>query len=93
MPKFKIITSDFHLGAGRQEEGNVLEDFTSDREFAALVYQVIAESNGKGADVELIFNGDMFEMFQLPSVDTLTRTPSIDRKSATPRPSPTRRAR
>ena len=70
MPKFKIVTSDFHLGAGRQEEGNVLEDFTSDREFAALVYQVIAESDGKGADVELIFNGDMFEMFQLPSVDT-----------------------
>jgi len=70
MSKFKIVLSDFHLGAGRQEEGNALEDFTSDREFAALVDQVIAESNRDGAEAELIFNGDMFEMFQLPHVDT-----------------------
>jgi len=69
MPKFKIVLSDFHLGAGRQDEGNALEDFTSDREFAALVDEVIAESNRDGAEVELIFNGDMFEMFQLPHVD------------------------
>ncbi len=37
MGKFKIVVSDFHLGAGRRDEGNALEDFTSDREFAALV--------------------------------------------------------
>jgi len=67
--KFKIVVSDFHLGAGHHEEGNALEDFTSDREFAALVDEVIAESDRDGAEVELIFNGDMFEMFQLPHVD------------------------
>jgi UDP-2,3-diacylglucosamine pyrophosphatase LpxH len=70
MFKFKIVLSDFHLGAGRQDEGNALEDFTSDREFAALVDEVIAESSRDGAEAELIFNGDMFEMFQLPHVDT-----------------------
>jgi len=69
MSKFKVVLSDFHLGAGRQKEGNLLEDFTSDREFAAFVDEVIAESDRDGADVELIFNGDMFEMFQLPHVD------------------------
>ena len=80
MPKFKIVLSDFHLGAGRREEGNALEDFTSDREFAALVDQVIAESNGSGADVELIFDGDMFEMFQLPSVDLFDPTATYTSK-------------
>ena len=66
--KFKIVVSDLHLSAGRVAEGNPLEDFDSDLEFAGLLDQVIAESERDGADVELIFNGDAFEMLQVPHV-------------------------
>ena len=66
--KFKIIISDLHLSAGRVAEGNPLEDFGSDQEFAALLEEVIAESERDGAEVELIFNGDAFEMLQVPHV-------------------------
>jgi UDP-2,3-diacylglucosamine pyrophosphatase LpxH len=72
--KFKIVLSDFHLGAGRKDEGNALEDFASDQEFADFVDQVIAESDRDGVDVEMVFNGDMFEMFQLPHVDSFDPT-------------------
>ena len=66
--KFKIILSDLHLSAGRVAEGNPLEDFESDDEFAALLDEVTAESEHDGAEVELIFNGDSFEMLQVPHV-------------------------
>ena len=66
--KFKIVVSDLHLSAGRIAEGNPLEDFASDREFAALVDEIIAESDREGAEVELILNGDAFEMLQVPHV-------------------------
>ena len=66
--KFKIIMSDLHLSAGRVAEGNLLEDFGSDQEFAALLDDVVAESERDGAEVELIFNGDVFEMLQVPHV-------------------------
>jgi UDP-2,3-diacylglucosamine pyrophosphatase LpxH len=64
--KFKIVVSDLHLSAGRFSEGNPLEDFASDLEFAAFVDGIIAESEGEGAEVELILNGDAFEMLQVP---------------------------
>ena len=66
--KFKIVMSDLHLSAGRLEEGNPLEDFGSEEEFSALLDEVIAESERDGAEVELIFNGDTFEMLQVPHV-------------------------
>ena len=66
--KFKIVVSDLHLSAGRISEGNPLEDFASDGEFAALVDGIIAESDREGAEVELILNGDAFEMLQVPHV-------------------------
>lgn len=66
--KFKIVVSDLHLSAGRISKGNPLEDFASDREFAALVDDIIAESDREGAEVELILNGDAFEMLQVPHV-------------------------
>jgi UDP-2,3-diacylglucosamine pyrophosphatase LpxH len=66
--------SDLHLSAGRISEGNPLEDFGSDQEFAALLEQVIAESERDGAEVELIFNGDVFEMLQVPHVDDFDPT-------------------
>jgi UDP-2,3-diacylglucosamine pyrophosphatase LpxH len=66
--KFKIIMSDLHLSAGRVAEGNPLEDFGSDEEFAALLDEVMAESEREGTEVELILNGDVFEMLQVPHV-------------------------
>lgn len=67
--KFKIVVSDLHLSAGREREGNRLEDFSSDQEFAALLDQIATESDRNGANVELILNGDIFEMLQVPHVD------------------------
>ena len=66
--KFKIVVSDLHLSAGRMSEGNQLEDFDSDQEFAAFLDDIIDESEREGAEVELIFNGDAFEMLQVPHV-------------------------
>jgi UDP-2,3-diacylglucosamine pyrophosphatase LpxH len=67
--KFKIVVSDLHLSAGRVAEGNPLEDFDSDQEFAAFLDEVAAESDRDGAQVELIVNGDAFEMLQVPHAD------------------------
>jgi UDP-2,3-diacylglucosamine pyrophosphatase LpxH len=67
--RFKIVLSDLHLGAGREQDGNPLEDFSSDREFVALLQGIAAESDRDSADVELILNGDVFEMLQVPHVD------------------------
>ncbi len=69
MPKFKIIVSDFHLGAGPPTGGNPLEDFTVDNEFAALLANVVDESDRDGVEAELILNGDTFEMLQVPHRD------------------------
>ena len=68
--KFKIVVSDLHLSAGREAEGNPLEDFGSDQEFADLLGQIVAESERDGKEVELIVNGDAFEMLQVPHVDS-----------------------
>lgn len=72
MSKFKIVVSDLHLGAGREAEGNRLEDFGSDREFAAFLEELVAESERDTLEVELIVNGDAFEMLQVP------HTPSFE---------------
>lgn len=68
--KFKIIVSDLHLSAGHEAEGNPLEDFGSDLEFASLLDGIVAESERTGAEVELIINGDAFEMLQVPHTET-----------------------
>jgi UDP-2,3-diacylglucosamine pyrophosphatase LpxH len=67
--KFKIVVSDLHLSADFAAEGNRLEDFHSAQEFAAFLEEVAAESDREGADVELIVNGDGFEMLQVPNLD------------------------
>jgi UDP-2,3-diacylglucosamine pyrophosphatase LpxH len=68
--KFKLVVSDLHLSAGHEAEGNLLEDFGSDQEFAALLGEVAAESDRGGKEVELIINGDAFEMLQVPHEET-----------------------
>jgi UDP-2,3-diacylglucosamine pyrophosphatase LpxH len=72
--KFKIVVSDLHLGAGHEAEGNSLEDFGSDEEFSALLNRTAAESQNDSVEVELIINGDAFEMLQVPHVDTYDPT-------------------
>ncbi len=79
--KFKIVISDLHLSAGRVAEGNPLEDFASDLEFAAFLDEVAAESEREDAEVELIFNGDAFEMLQVPHVDAFEPTFEYSPKS------------
>jgi UDP-2,3-diacylglucosamine pyrophosphatase LpxH len=67
--KAKIIISDLHLGAGFAP-GNPLEDFAVDDKLAGFLGSIVAESDVKTMDVELIVNGDMFEFLQVPVVDT-----------------------
>jgi len=66
--KAKVIISDLHLGAGRFDEGNLLEDFHSDDAFARFLHQLTAESQQQGIELEIIVAGDMFEFLQVPSV-------------------------
>lgn len=66
--KAKIIISDLHLGAGRSDEGNLLEDFHSDDAFAQFLSQLAAESQQQGIELELIVAGDMFEFLQVPAL-------------------------
>ncbi len=66
--KFKIIVSDLHLGGG-YPQANPLEDFTHDQVLSAFLEELAAESDRQGADLELIVNGDAFEMLQVPHVD------------------------
>ena len=65
---FKIILSDLHIGAGGQ--GNPLEDFHHDATLAQLLGDLAHESDYSGQEVELILNGDAFEFWQVPALDT-----------------------
>lgn len=68
MPDIKIVLSDLHLGAGRREMGNLLEDFDQDDHFAALLGQLVAEAEAQEQGMELVLAGDTFEFLQVPAV-------------------------
>ena len=68
-PKIKIIISDTHIGAGGVQNGNRLEDFTSDQTFFRWVHRLIAESERRGAEITFIINGDWIEFLQVPDVE------------------------
>ena len=73
--KIKLVVSDLHLGKGiRLEDGslNLLEDFTHDRQFIDFIEYY---STGKYRDyeVELIFNGDFFNLLQVDYKDTFPK--------------------
>ena len=70
MSKIKVVMSDLHLGAGRADAGNALEDFQGDEMFGEYLGELVAESEEQSLDVELIFAGDAFEFLQVPSLDT-----------------------
>jgi UDP-2,3-diacylglucosamine pyrophosphatase LpxH len=66
MKKIKLVVSDFHLGNGRYlPDGTVnpLEDFVYDGKFIEFVRY--HGEQAEDTDVELIVNGDFFNMIQL----------------------------
>lgn len=67
--KAKVVISDLHIGAGRVELGNTLEDFNVDEDFEAFLGHLVARSESDDLDLELIVAGDMFEYLQVPHVD------------------------
>ncbi len=65
--RFKLVVSDFHLGAGhRNADGslNILEDFFHDREFIEFL-QYFSSRDFEDAEVELILNGDFFNLLMI----------------------------
>lgn len=67
MKRVKLVVSDFHLGVGhRKRDGsiNLLEDFFHDREFIEFL-QYFASGVFENAEVELILNGDFFNLLQV----------------------------
>ncbi len=82
MRKLKLILSDFHLGKGRRlPDGtfNYLEDFRFDDPFVEFLnYHRTGEF--ADADVELIFNGDFFNLLQVDIHDPMPDV--IDEKAS-----------
>ena len=66
--KAKLVISDTHIGAGARDQGNKLEDFISDAEFAAWLQTLVKESDRDEIEMELIINGDWIEFLQTPAV-------------------------
>lgn len=66
MKQLKLIVSDFHVGRGRRLPNgnvNILEDFHFDGKFAEFLEYYSRDEN-KDTGIELIFNGDMFNLIQ-----------------------------
>jgi UDP-2,3-diacylglucosamine pyrophosphatase LpxH len=62
--RLKLVVSDFHLGKGPyREDGsvNVLEDFRQDGKFAEFL-DYHGEGEWKDSEVELVVNGDFFNL-------------------------------
>lgn len=67
LKKIKLIVSDFHLGKGKNlPDGsqNLLEDFTADRQFVDFLHYYMF-GDFKRCEVELILNGDFFNLLQV----------------------------
>lgn len=65
--KYKIVVSDFHLGKGlRNTDGslNLLEDFDEDKRFIDFMNYHM-EGQWKRAHIELVLNGDFFNLLQI----------------------------
>lgn len=65
--KLKLVISDFHLGRGAflpDGKRNYLEDFFCDRQFCEFL-EHYCKGRYKGAEVELIINGDFFNHLQV----------------------------
>jgi UDP-2,3-diacylglucosamine pyrophosphatase LpxH len=65
MKLLRVVVSDLHLGTGvRRGELNPFEDFHHDRQFAELLRHYDAEA-GPDTEVELIMNGDIFDLLKV----------------------------
>ncbi|UCD83578.1 MAG: metallophosphoesterase [Deltaproteobacteria bacterium] len=65
--KIKLVVSDFHLGYGRLlDDGsvNLMEDFIYDQKFIEFL-RYYSSGDYQGHQVELIINGDFFNMLQV----------------------------
>ncbi|MEC7523131.1 MAG: metallophosphoesterase [Myxococcota bacterium] len=61
----RLVLSDLHLGVGsRPGELNVFEDFHFDDDFAELLAHYDREA-GEDGEVELILNGDVFDLLKV----------------------------
>ncbi len=86
MKKLKLVISDLHLGNGRfLPDGTVnhLEDFVYDTKFVEFVHYY---GDQQDTDVELIINGDFFNMIQLmpeeQAAGILTERAMVDKTKA-----------
>ncbi len=90
MKKIRLVVSDFHLGNGRyRPDGtvNLLEDFIYDEEFIEFVEHYAGSGEEQpDSDVELIINGDFFNMIQLmpeeQGLDFLTERAALTKVEA-----------
>ncbi len=87
MRRIKIVVSDFHLGTGRSAPDgtiNELEDFVSDEAFIDML-EYYRTSEYADAEVEFIFNGDIFEClavnFDDPHADMITAQKGVGKVS------------
>ncbi|MBW2700873.1 MAG: metallophosphoesterase [Deltaproteobacteria bacterium] len=87
LQRLRLILSDFHLGNGRHRDDgtiNPLEDFSCDQEFVELLTYYDREKSE--ADLELVLNGDFFNMIQLePSeqeLGILTERSAVEKMKA-----------
>ncbi|MCB1214982.1 MAG: metallophosphoesterase [Deltaproteobacteria bacterium] len=72
--KIKLVISDFHLGKGaRLPDGgrNLLEDFTSEKQLIDFLNYYMS-GDYKKAQVELIINGDFFNLLQIDYKESFT---------------------
>lgn len=65
-----VVISDLHMGPGRAASGNwdPYEDFRWRDEFIAF----LGALNAQGGDVDLVINGDLFELLQSSTAPCLT---------------------
>lgn len=80
--KLKFVLSDLHLGAGHSsQEIGPLEDFTATEELIAFLQEITEESEQYKREIELIFNGDLFELLQVPATDNYDPTYAYSREA------------
>ena len=65
-----LVISDIHLGAGYMVDGkrNYLEDFHYDSELVDFL-EYYSSNEYAGREVELIINGDLFDLLAVPFVE------------------------
>ncbi|HDH96690.1 MAG TPA: hypothetical protein ENF73_03075 [Proteobacteria bacterium] len=86
--KLKLVISDFHIGKGRylpDGRKNYLEDFYQDEKFAEFL-EYYSSNEYRNADVELIINGDFFDLLQVDIMghvtDRITERISLEKLDA-----------